>query len=77
MVHNTDYWCIKINSYHRNVFNPELSLIRFQDLDVVRFLIASLGTYFPSIAECVLLFEMPFLLSGKFDESEIGELFAY
>jgi len=34
-----------------------------QDLDVTRFIITSMSTYFPGILHFILLYEMPWLLS--------------
>ena len=39
-----------------------------QDLDVVKFIIHALSNYFPGLLAYILLFEMPFLLSGKLSQ---------
>ena len=42
-----------------------ISFLLKQDLDVVKFIISALSTYFPGVLYRILLFEMPWLLSCK------------
>ena len=58
--------CIICCEMHQNSLSLIACFLYFQDLDIVKFIINALSSNFPSLLAYILLFEMPFILQGKF-----------